>query len=361
MEWRTAAERWDMSRADAVKAGKAIGGAPFGYRFRDPSPRTRGKGVIDSRLVVHEHEAECVLGVFERKAAGATWLELARYLDGATPKPNGGHWSRTTVREMIQRRTYLGEIAHGEHVHPGAHEAIVSEALWRRAQGAPGRRTPRGTYLLSGLARCAGCGRNMRGTKLGRNSSRVYGCDCRNCPARSTIMVDALDAEVVEQFFAHLDDFHVQAVDDAEIEAAQRDVQERTGTVERLAAVVPSSMAGIAAHQDALRAAEDALLEAEDRLHQLTTSAAASGPTARELRGDWPTLSLDDQREILRAGIDAVLVRRSRSGSTAKRLPARDRIVVLFRGDAPEGLNDRRMPVRSWTWTDDPSSLVSAA
>lgn len=363
MEWRTTAERWDMSRGDAIKAGKAIGGAAFGYRFADPTPRARGRGVIDSRLIVDEREAAIVREVYARKIAGATWLELARYMDTAAPKANGCRWARNTIRDMIPRRTYLGEVKHGTHVRAGAHEPIVSAAVWRRAQGEPGRRTPRGTYLLSGLARCAGCGRRMRGTILGRDATRVYSCDCRDCTARATIMVDRLDAEIVDQFFAHLSDFHVRAVDSADVEIAQQEVDERTGDVERLAAVIPSHPAAVAAHQDRLQASERALADAEDRLHQLAASLAASGPDARQLRDDWPTLTLDEQREILRAGIDAVLVRRSRSGSTAKRLPARERVLVLFRGEAPDGLadNGRSGPVAGWAWDDNPSSLVAAA
>jgi DNA invertase Pin-like site-specific DNA recombinase len=362
MQWRRIQERWDMNRADAVKACKAIGGAPFGYRFRDPTPRVRGKGVVDSRLVVDEREAAIVREVFERKVAGATWLELARFMDTVAPKPNGGHWHRNTVRDMISRRTYLGVIGHGEHVKVGAHEAIVSEALWRRAQGAPGRRTPRGTYLLSGLVRCAGCGRRMRGSALGRGGKRVYSCDDASCAARATVTVDRLDDEVLRQFFDHLDEFHVRAVDDSELAAATVAVKERTETVERLAAVVPSHPAAVAAHQAALEDAERTLIGAEDTLHQLVTSATQAGPDVRQLRDDWPTLTLEDRREILRAGIDAILVRRARSRSTPHP-PISERLLVLFRGEAPDGLadNGRSGPVRCWTWDREPGSLAAAA
>jgi hypothetical protein len=174
-------------------------------------------------------------------------------------------------------------------------------------------------------------------------------------------MVDLLDAEVVKQFFAHLDAFHVRAVDTAELEAARVDVETRTGEVERLAAVVPTSAVGIAAHQEALSATESALADAEDRLHQLTASLAASGPDVRELEADWPSLTLDEKREILRAGIDAVLVRRA-SSRTAK-LPVSDRILVVFRGQAAGGLvdNGRSGPITTWTWDDDVASLTASS
>jgi site-specific DNA recombinase len=359
MQWRRIAERWDMNRGDAIRDGKGPGGCPFGYRYRDGSKR--GKGVVDSRLLPDERNAPIVRELFERKAGGATWLELARWLDTAAPKPNGGHWSRNTVRGMIACRTYLGERRHGRHVNPAAHDAIVSPALWRRAQGKPGRRTPRGTYLLSGLVRCAGCGRRMRGTTIGRGDKRVYACDGADCPAKSTVIVDRLDAEVVDQFFAHLDAFHVQAVDDAELETARQAVGEATGVVERLASVVPNHPKAIEAHQAALSEAERVLEEAEDRRDHLIASVAQAGPDVRELREDWPTLTLDERREILRAGTDAVLVRRALRRTA--HLPIRDRILVLFRGEAPDGLvdNGRSGPVTSWTWDNDPGSLAAAA
>lgn len=367
MQWRKTAERYEQTRAEAIADGKAVGGAPFGYLYRDPTPTGRGHGVRDSRLVIDPERAAILRELFDRKADGATWTELTRWLDTAAPKPNGGHWARSTVVGMIRCRTYLGEVSHGPYNKQGAHEAIVTPALWRRAQNKPGRRTPRGTYLLSGLARCAGCGRRLRGSKLGRKPNkgrkapppRVYTCDTTGCESRSTIVVDRLDTEVVGQFFDHLDTFHVRAVDDAELDAARSEVEQRTASVEQLAAVVPTHPAAISAHQAALEAEERALVEAEDRLHDLTASLATDGPDVRELRADWPNLALDERREILRAGIDAVLVRRG--PSPGAKLPAADRTLVLFRGIAPEGLNGRSGPVTTWTWDHDPASLAAAA
>jgi DNA invertase Pin-like site-specific DNA recombinase len=362
MLWRKIAERYDQSRGDAIADGKAIGGAPFGYKLKDPTPK--GRGVKDSRLIVDEDLRPIVHELFDRKANGATWLELARWLDEVAPKPDK-KWSRMTVKGMIARRTYLGEVHHGKHVNAKAHEPIVSTTLWRRAQNGKGRRTPRGTYLLSGLARCASCGRTLRGSALGHKPRpgrkapppRIYTCNAAECEARSTIVVDRLDTEVVKQFFEHLDTFHIRAVDDSEIDAAKQAVEQHTANVEALAAVVPSHPAAIAAHQEALTDAENELAHAEDRLHDLTAALEADGPDVRELRDDWPSMTLAEQREILRAGIDAILVRRAPS-PTAKP-PTADRILVLFRGTAPDALVARGGAVTRWSWDDDPGSLTS--
>lgn len=357
MQWRRLAERWSMSRRDAISAGKAMGGAPFGYRYADPSPRAHGRGVIDSRLVPDERHAAVVLELFERKAAGATWLELARWLDTAAPKPDGRRWARSSVSTIIQCETYLGQVRHGEHVHADAHDKLVTASLWRRAQNEPGRRTPRGKYLLSGLVHCAACGRRMQGSL--RNGTRIYVCRYDGCPARSSVTTARLDAEVIERFFARLEDFHVRATDDAGIQEASEDVKRLTGEVERLAAIVPKHPAAVAAHQRALAEAESSLIEAEDRHAELAASLAQDGPNARELQADWPALTLAERREILRAGIDAALVRRASGHGVASRVS--ERVLVLFRGEAPSELAASRQPVTSWTWTDNAGSLRAAA
>jgi len=206
----TAAKRFERNRKDGIAAGKHISRPPFSYRFTDPTPRPRAAGVLDSRLVPDEQTAHLISELFERKASGATWLELARWLDGVAPKPEGKRWARSTVGRMIQSRTHLGEVRHGEHIRADAHEPLVSPPLWRRAQNEPGDRTPRGNYLLSGLVRCAGCGRNTHASSGGLRKPAVYVCvtpEYELCC--STTVVEKIDTEVVEQFFAGLDRLHV--------------------------------------------------------------------------------------------------------------------------------------------------------
>ena len=363
MQWRQRANRWDMSRADAIADGKAIGGAPFGYRFTDPTPKPSGNGVLDSRLVPDEQTAPLVRELFERKAAGASWLELARWLDTVAPKPNRGHWARSTVADIIGRRTYLGEVHHGDHALPGAHRPLVSPALWRQAQNEPGQRTPRGTYLLSGLVRCSGCGRRMRASSGGRSRKpAVYTCATRSCPTKSTVTVDRLDTEAVEQLFARLEDFHVRAVDDAGLAAAQHTVAELEENVRRLAAITPSHPAAVEAHQAALSDAESALVEAEDRLHELGAARAKAGPDMHVLRADWPTMTVAERRHVLRAEIQGVLVRRA-SSRTFPHAPLSDRVRVLFAGEVPDGLldNGRSGPVIGWGWSGDGDPVASVA
>jgi len=174
-------------------------------------------------------------------------------------------------------------------------------------------------------------------------------------------MAGALDDEVTEQLFAHLDAYHLQRADaDAAFADADQRADEAEERVRMLAAVVPKSRAGLQAHQAALDDAERDLMAAEDLRQQLSASVALAGPGARELRADWPRLTIAERREVLRAAIVAVLVRRA-SSRTPPRPPFRDRVRVVFVGEAPDGLADYRGPIRSWSWDDDEGSLAAAA
>ena len=213
---------------------KAVGGAPSATASRDPTPKGKGKhGVMDSRL--------CPIPTRRRSSASSSSARRAAQPGSSSPagsmrsrRRTASCGPRSTVKDMIGRRTYLGEVRSGKYRKADAHEPIVTPALWRKAQNGAGRRTPRGTYLLSGIARCASCGRTLRGSALGRKPHkgrkaappRIYTCANRACEARPTIVVDRLDDEVTEQFFAHLDAFHIEAVEDAELDSARAEVED---------------------------------------------------------------------------------------------------------------------------------------
>jgi DNA invertase Pin-like site-specific DNA recombinase len=353
MEIRRIGDNWDQSQRSAVARRVHIGKAPFGYR---KVPR----GEPDAGcLVIVRGEATIVVELFERKVAGATWLELARWLDEVAPKSGGRKWGRSTVRGMIECDTYLGVVSHGKHVNPKGCDPIVTPALWRRAQVEPGRRTPRGTYLLTGKVKCAGCGRSMRASSGGTKKPAVYACVTAECDLRyTTATVERLDAEVVAQFFSGLGEVQAEAVDDDAIVEAAGDVRRRGEQVETLAMVAPSHLSAVAAHQAALNDAEQALQRAEDHHDHLVAARAGVGPDVRALAKDWPDMALEDRRQLIDAGIGAVLVRRA-SGRNVH-APMSDRIRVLFRSETPDGLLVKRGPVTSWDW-DDPRSPVLAA
>ena len=134
---------------------------PFGYR--------RGAGGVGEP---DPEEARAVREAYERYATGNyTDREIADWLNREGYRTRRGRlWTKDGVREMLQNEYYMGMVKYRGSLYPGRHEAIVPKALWERVQEVRGAhaRAPRAyappvrVYLLSGLGRCAHCGRTLR-------------------------------------------------------------------------------------------------------------------------------------------------------------------------------------------------------
>jgi site-specific DNA recombinase len=104
----TIRERTQAGLHRGFKNGKQTGFIPYGY---DIAP--------DNSFVVVEDEARIVRQIVVNIAAGATlYSEAKRLNDEGVPSPghryrgkprkHGASWSHTTVREIVQQRTYTG-------------------------------------------------------------------------------------------------------------------------------------------------------------------------------------------------------------------------------------------------------------
>jgi DNA invertase Pin-like site-specific DNA recombinase len=91
-----------------AEAGKATGGAPYGYRNERRGPR-------DSRRVVHEPEAKVVRQMFKRFADGASLYGVTAWLNGRKVKPpRGKAWAPNTVRFILGNPAYRGRLTYGK-------------------------------------------------------------------------------------------------------------------------------------------------------------------------------------------------------------------------------------------------------
>jgi site-specific DNA recombinase len=182
--------------------GEWTGGAiPFGYRidcerrFLEPEPS----------------EAPVVAEIFTRyakrlegSAALARWLSARGYRTRQR-RPFHPH----AVLTILRNRAYLGEIFYRGHYHPALHPPLVEPDLFARAgeilaargEDVSLRRSNRADYLLTGLVRCARCGKRYIGasatSKAGRY--RYYVCFSRQRFGRQTCDADSLPAEELEQ------------------------------------------------------------------------------------------------------------------------------------------------------------------
>src|SRR5215207_4288325 len=204
LELERITESWSTAVREAVGRGIHISATPPAGYARDEK----------KRLVIVEPDASAIREVFHRRGRGASWRELADFLNecGVRSSKGSASWSLTGVSSLVRNRAYLGEARSGAHVNREAHEPLVTQAEFDAVQQRSTLLQPRdgsvaSQALLGGLARCAGCGHTLKitGNTTAKTGERypVYYCVGRyakgNCTARATIRASYLDTYVEEQ------------------------------------------------------------------------------------------------------------------------------------------------------------------
>jgi len=319
-QWKRYAANWSRAQSSAIDRGIHIGHVPIGYR-RGP----------DRRLVVEPSEAEHVRELFELRAAGHSWGELAAYLDEHLPRPNGGAWCRQNAESLCHSRLYLGEVRSGEHVKKDAHDAIVTRAEWEAAQGTPTGAARRSGSLLSGILRCSSCGQ-----PLVRLSGNYYGCHSKRasgvCAHPVQVSIAPADEYVEQVFLAWAREQNVgldvvesdEALDEAvrALELAEDEVAEYRDDTELISII----------GRDAWR---EGLTERARRVEDARATVAEAQrarnrqPVSFDLVERWPDYSLADRHAILARTLDAVICKPTKRGSRA----VADRLDVVFHCD----------------------------
>lgn len=155
-EWYSAklSEHLRKAKAQQFEEGLHLGQPPFGYRR---AGRRRPFEVV-------AEEAAAVREGFREYVAGASYTEIARRWNamGLRPRSVSGHTVFTVpaMQTIFENRFYAGWVSHKGEWRRGAHEAIVSESLWEKAQLRVRRRgaKPKHRRLLSGVVSCSRCG-----------------------------------------------------------------------------------------------------------------------------------------------------------------------------------------------------------
>jgi DNA invertase Pin-like site-specific DNA recombinase len=351
-------ENWTAAVKSAVERGVHVSARPpTGYR-RDET----------GRLMPEEPGASAVGEVFRRRALGASWTELARYLDeqGVQPSTGNPHWSKVGVSGLVKNPVYLGQARSGSIVNENAHEPLVTRAEFDAAQSVKksllGQRdgSLASRAMLGGLARCAGCGHTLKitGSTDRKSGERypIYYCTGRYasglCPARATVRASLVDLFVEQQVLHALqeeDGLLAQAVDTSEaIETAARAVAEAEHELD-LFVTNPKllTLLGEQRFIDGAQTRQRALDEVRQTLAELRQqSSMASELADGDLLGAWPTLSTPEKRRLMHGLLDRVVVKRaSGRGRHAEPIGERTQIVLrghVLLGDNPdEAVSDR--------------------
>jgi hypothetical protein len=350
-------ENWKIAVTQAVGRGIHISRyTPTGYR-RDEA----------GRLHPDESAAGVVAECFRRRATGASWAELARFLEESKVFPPTGnpHWSKVGVIGVLQNPVYLGQARSGTVVNENAHEPIVTRAEFDAAQGVKKSLLKQrdgslaAQTMLGGIVRCAGCGHTL---KITGNTDRktgerypIYYCTGRYasglCPSRATVRASLVDRYVEEQVSEALqaeDGLLAQAVSASErIESAARTVAEAEHELD-LFVNNPKllSILGEAKFIDGVEARQRALDEARQGLADLEAETVLADELADgDLVRSWPTLTVQERRRLMNGLLDrVVLTKADRRGRHAR--PVRERAEIILRGgvrlDPPPSQEVRR-------------------
>jgi site-specific DNA recombinase len=334
-------ENWSTAVREAIGRGVHISARPPTGYVRDPT----------GRLVLVESAASAVREVFRRRALGASYAELARFLEqeGVLPPTGNPHWSGTGIAGLLRNRAYLGEARSGTIVNREAHEPIVTQAEFDAAQGqrsllAAPELSLSSEALLKGIARCAGCGHTLKisGSFDKAQGRRVpnYYCVGRyakgHCHSRASISAAKLDPYVESQVIAALQaegGALAQAVTaSAQVEEAARRVREAEHELDLYLSGELVSIVGQERFLHGLESRQQELEQAQAELSELRAqSALAEELTSGDLLQAWPGLSTQEKRQLLHGLLEHVTVSRS-DGRKRGALPLEERVEILLRG-----------------------------
>jgi site-specific DNA recombinase len=352
---------WAEEELDQRRAGfaRAVGGAIERGAYVSAVPPL-GYTRVNQRLVAVPEEARMVRGLFERRAGGASWTELARWMDS-----QGRPMSRSGLKALMENEAYLGVARNGGFRNEGAHEAIVGRALFEQANAARGLRPVHNGALssvamLRSLCRCATCGGTMtvtwtRGARVPATGERTklpaYACrgdSARGrCPARAYVRVDQLDPFVEAHVLGAFEGEGplAEAVASSEaLDAAALALDEASHAVREVLAS-PRLVAALGADEFAALVENAKAEEARARREyaEARNRSRAVGGFRGAMLEVWPTLTPGEKRELLGGFVERVVVRAARG---QRGLPLERRVQVVFAGnvvlDEPDG--DARVP-----------------
>jgi site-specific DNA recombinase len=327
---------------------------PVGYRQRN-----------DRHLEPDPDVAPLVREVFERRAAGAGPAELGGFLTEQGVKTSQGSktWSKEAVYNLLRNRTYLGELSYGRDrrfLNGSAHEPIVDAALWQAAQRSGVRtlapaRTEGSRFLLTGIARCAGCRYCLQATTTSRGK-RIYRCTRTRaggiCPQPTRVAAEPLERVAVSAFWAITEDLEAEGRhdDSGEIAALEHELEQAERMLQDFLA--PEMQAAIGDRAEYVKGAHERRQKVDELAEQLDRVRAERQvqqalPDRDTLRAAWDRMTPQEQRQLLALRFDCLAIRRDSSiiaypaGTGPTDLPRRGftvaPVLAGFADDLPDG------------------------
>jgi DNA invertase Pin-like site-specific DNA recombinase len=310
LERDNAAANFEESKRRAMQRGAYVSRTPFGYERRD-----------DGTLKPHPEQAKHVTEAF-RLAASRGLRAAHEYLEQNAPERV---WTLTTVRRLLAKRSYLGEMRIGEAVTRTV-PPLVSRAIWEAAQHDRQPRSKAAVFPLSGFAVCASCGNPLVGGRGGRDKLRTYRCSASlplfkgtKCKAPTVVTAHLLEAHTKRRLIELAGGLvaHVGETDADALTLAEKAVLEAEAELDAFAADMTLRRALGSRYHDHLQSRVDALSDAQRRYRELARdSHRVQTIPAQEVIEQATPIEL---AELLRGGFERVVVKKGR-GSLDERV-----------------------------------------
>ncbi|WP_422636245.1 recombinase family protein [Sinorhizobium fredii] len=220
-----------------VRDGLSAGGEPYGYRH-DP--------IHKGRRIIVEEEAAVILRIFREYVAGRSPRAIAKDLNrDCIRPPRGTTWNASAINGnekrgygILHNRCYIGELVWNKNrmvkdpttgkrlIRPNSQDQIqitkvpewriVPDDLFEEAQARKASRKPLRLHFskrpkrpLSGLLRCASCGRGMSAAgqdKSGRTRIRCSSArENGSCPDPQSVYLDTVEKLVFDTLAKELE------------------------------------------------------------------------------------------------------------------------------------------------------------
>jgi site-specific DNA recombinase len=291
---RTTTERTAGAQARAV----ARGATPWA---RVPLGYDRSNGTLSP----NPDEVPIVRRAFKMRAEGESITQIRKML-----KSHGVERSHRGVQVMLANRIYLGEIHFGKLVNFAACEPIIDRELWDRVQRMviPRGPQPASERLLArlGILRCGSCGARLGTMKLPRQGDYpIYRCpSTSDCDHHMTISAVIAEQTIIKHVRETLADVEGRA--SAE-DGARRAESELAAAQNALDAAVRAFdvLGDVESARERLQELRTAVNEAQGRVDRLGGAGASLNISGDR---DWDSLTVDEQRALIRATIQTAVV-----------------------------------------------------
>lgn len=190
-------ERTRMGLIERAKQGLPHGGNTL----------TIGYDLVEGMLVENEYESMIVREIFdlflEKDLSIHSISKVLTEKGYGHSKGTGnykysGKWNDATIKNILQRKTYIGKISYDENVVDGQHDPIIDKErfelaqkklekiTWKKGSNKDQARPFQSIYPLSGITKCAICGLTYNKKKLGQKGYKRDYYVCRRKSKKKT-------------------------------------------------------------------------------------------------------------------------------------------------------------------------------